>query len=86
MSDGRSLDFTKFIVIPREEIEADFEAVVEKMNDDGPPILVTNGEVPEVVIMPWEYYWQRFGGLYSEEEKTSIEEACRNCKDSETNN
>ena len=74
-------DITSFSVITQAEIESSFESVVERLDRGGGPFLILMGEKPSLILMSWEDYWDRFGVLHPEGERSQIEDACRkSCK------
>lgn len=64
-------------VVTQEELERDFDAVLEKVQHGMSPVLIRGKDGNDVVMFDWQDYKQRFAALYSEEELEAIEKACR---------
>ena len=68
-------------VVTQEELERDFDTVLEKVKTGMGPVLIRGKDGNDVVMFDWQDYKQRFAALYSAEEFAAIEEACRQAEE-----
>ena len=50
-------------------------------DDVNGPIFICSAGFPDLLLIAWEEYWERFGMLHEPGEREAIEEACRNYKE-----
>lgn len=74
------LKIEKLRRVTREEIQANTEAILEMADVNG-PIFICSAGFPDLLLIAWEEYWERFGMLHEPGEREAIEEACRNYKE-----
>lgn len=72
------LEIEKLRSVTREEMQDNVDAVLEMVNDGNGPILIRSEGYPDLLLIGWEDYWERFGMLHKPGEREDIEEACRN--------
>lgn len=75
------LEIEKLRRVTREEIQANTEAILEMADDGNGPILIHSAGYPDLLLIAWDEYWERFGMLHEPGEREAIEEACRNYKE-----
>ena len=69
-------DVDKLTRVTREDCERDLEAVLERSEQTGGPILICGKGKPDLLLFKWE----DVKGCIPENERKAIEEACRNYK------
>lgn len=74
-------DVDKLTRVTREDCESDLEAVLERLEQSGGPILIRGEGKPDLLLFKWE----DIKGCCPEEKRKAIEEACRNYKASMAN-
>lgn len=79
----QQIDLEKLYRVSREDIEKDFDAVLEKVDSGISPILIRSEGCPDLLLFGWDDYLARFGCLYTTEEIAAIEEACKKCGENE---
>ena len=75
------LDIEKLRQVTREEIQENTEAVLKMAADGNGPILIRSDGFPDLLLIAWDEYWERFGIFHEPGEREAIEEACRNYKE-----
>ena len=75
-----ALDVERLLHFTRDEFAAAFDSILEKVERGCDPILIRSPRTPDLLLMGWANYWQRFGCLHAPGEREAIEEACRNYK------
>ena len=75
------LKIEKLRRVTREEIQANTEAILEMADDVNGPIFICSAGFPDLLLIAWEEYWERFGMFHEPGEREAIEEACRNYKE-----
>ena len=75
------LEIEKLRRVTREEIQANTETILEMADDGNSPILIRSAGYPDLLLIAWDEYWERFGMLHEPGERKAIEEACRNYKE-----
>lgn len=79
----QQIDLEKLYRVSREDIEKDFDAVLEKVDSGISPILIRSVDCPDLLLFGWDDYLAQFGCLYTAEEIAAIEEACKKCGENE---
>lgn len=78
MSRSELLEFLgveNLFTLTREQIETEFEFVLEKIDSGCSPILIISDEKPDLLLFGWEDYKRRFSMIYSPEEFERLERA-----------
>lgn len=78
MSRAELLDFLgmeTLFAVTREQIETEFESVLEKVDSGCSPILIVSDGKPDLLLFGWEDYKRRFSLIYSPEEFERLERA-----------
>ena len=78
-----AIDIESLCHVTREELAANFDSILEKIENGCDPILICSAGTPDLILMGWEYYWQCFGCLHAPGDRAAIEEACRNYREPE---
>ena len=79
----QQIDLEKLYRVSREDIEKDFDAVLEKVDRGISPIFIRSKSCPDLLLFGWNDYPVRFGCLYTAEKIAVIEEACKKCGENE---
>ena len=69
-------DIDKLTRVTRGDCEKDLEAVLERLEQSGGPILICGEGKPDLLL----FKWKDIKGCILEEEQKAIEMACRNYK------
>lgn len=69
---------SSFPSITQEELETDFEKVLQRIDLLQGPFLVRSAEGNSLILLSWEDYWEHFETLYPDGEREHIEKLCSN--------
>lgn len=70
-------DLKRYPSVTWEEAEEHFSDILERLNVQKEPFVICKDDVPCLILMEWEDYWERFGSLKPPGERERIEAACR---------
>ena len=63
--------------IKQAELERRMEAVMGLIDEGRSPVVIHSDNGYRLLMFGWDDFFQRFGWLYSNEEKAAIEAACK---------
>lgn len=78
---NKNIDLSCFHTVTQQELELDFESVLDRIEQGEGPFLILTENGPDALLFGWEDYWKRFGSLYPPGEKERVEEECRKIRE-----
>lgn len=74
-------ELEKLRCFTRNEFQNNTEAILKMVDDGQGPVLIRSEGHPDLVLIAWDEYWERFGMIHESGEREAIEEACRYYKE-----
>lgn len=71
------IDLEKVPHMSQAELERRMDDVLELIDEGQSPVMIHSDNGRRLLMFGWKDFFRRFGWLYSHEEKTAIETACR---------
>lgn len=77
MEEFAKLDLSSVWTVTREELQKQFELILEKVEAGNSPVLVVAEGKPDLLLFEWGDYWRRFGWCHKKGEREEIEAEAR---------
>ena len=78
---GELIDLENIPHIKQAELEHRMDDVMGLIDEGRSPVVIHSDNGHRLLMFSWDDFFQRFGWLYSNEEKAAIEVACKEYKE-----